>query len=273
MFWSEETFRMYGYERSIQPSLERVLQRVHPEDKPLVQEQIDRASRGCEVCHVEWRLLLADDSVKHVRIVAHASKDESGIIEFVGAVMDVTATKQAEEKLRRSEMFLAEGQNISHTGSFGWSVHSGEIYWSEETYNIFQHDRAVKPTLELAFRRIHPDDRDRVQQALDHATNEKTDFDIEHRLVMPDGSLKHLHVLARGLETSSGNLEYVGAVTDVTAAKQAEQTLRESEAYLAEAQRLSHTGSWAWIPATGEIRYCSEECYRVLGSMPNCPYG
>jgi formate hydrogenlyase transcriptional activator len=108
-----------------------------------------------------------------------------------------------------------------------------------------------------------------VQQALDHATNEKTDFDIEHRLLMPDGSVKQVHVLARALETSSGNLEYVGAVTDVTAAKLAEQTLRESEAYLAEAQRLSHTGSWAFVPATGEIRYWSEEVYRLLGFDPH----
>src|SRR5713226_1527001 len=163
--------------------------------------------------------------------------------------------EQIRSKLQQSEAYLAEAQKLSHTGSFGWNVSSGEIYWSEETYNIFQHDRAVKPTLELVFQRIHPDDRDRVQQALDHATNEKTDFDIEHRLLMPDGSVKYLRVLARALEPSSGNLEYVGAVTDVTAAKQAEQTLRESEAYLAEAQRLSHTGSWAWSPATGEIRY------------------
>src|SRR5258705_5176209 len=140
--------------------------------------------------------------------------------------------------LHRSEAFLAEGQSISNTGSFGWSVLSGEIYWSEETYNIFQHDRAVKPTLELVLQRIHPDDRDRVRQALDQATDEKTDFDIEHRLLMPDGSVKYVHVLARAFKTSSRNLEYVGAVTDVTTAKQAEQTLRESEAYLAEAQRL-----------------------------------
>jgi len=183
--------------------------------------------------------------------------------------MDVTATKQAEEQLRRSEAYLAEAQKLSHTGSFGWNVSSGEIFWSEETYKIFEFNRAVKPTLELVLQRIHPDDRDRVQHALDHATNEKTDFDIEHRLLMPDSSVKHVHALARALETSSGNLEYVGAVTDVTAAKQAEQTLRESEAYLAEAQRLSHTGSWAWIPATGEIRYWSEECYRVLGFDPH----
>src|SRR6266851_5832226 len=131
MFWSEETFRIYGYDHSTKPTVEHVLQRVHPEDKPLVQEHMDRASREGKACDVECRLLLPD-SVKHVRIVAHAAKNESGIREFIGAVMDVTAAKRAEEKLRRSEAFLAEGQNISHTGSFGWSVLSGEIYWSEE---------------------------------------------------------------------------------------------------------------------------------------------
>jgi PAS domain S-box-containing protein len=177
--------------------------------------------------------------------------------------------KRAEESLRQSETYLAEAQRLSGTGSFGWNVSSGEIYWSEETHKIFEYDRAVKPTLELVFRRTHPGDRDLVQQTIDRASEARENLDFEHRLLMPDGSVKYLHVLARALERSSGNLEYVGAVMDVTAAKRAEETLRESEAYLAEAQRLSHTGSWAWAPATGEIRYCSEECYRVLGFNPH----
>jgi PAS domain S-box-containing protein len=170
--------------------------------------------------------------------------------------------------LERSEAYLAQGQSLSHTGSFGWSVGSGEIFWSEEAYKIFEYDRSVKPTLELVFERTHRDDREPVQQALDHAIEEKTDFDIEHRLHMPDGRVKHINAIARILEPSAGNLEYVGAVMDVTAAKQAEMKLRESEAYLAEAQRLSHTGSWAWNPATGENRYWSEECFRLLGFDP-----
>jgi PAS domain S-box-containing protein len=170
--------------------------------------------------------------------------------------------------LHHSEAFLADGQSISHTGSFGWSILSGQIYWSEETYKIFEYDRAVKPTLELVLQRIHPGDRDLVQQTIDRASEAWANLDFEHRLLMPDGSLKYLHVLARASEPSSGKLEYFGAVTDVTAAKQAEETLRKSEAYLAEAQRLSHTGSWAWAPATGDISYWSEECYRVQGFDP-----
>ncbi|MGC1450188.1 MAG: sigma 54-interacting transcriptional regulator [Candidatus Sulfotelmatobacter sp.] len=170
--------------------------------------------------------------------------------------------------LQRSEAYLAQGQSVSHTGSFGWSVVSGGIYWSEETYKIFELGRAVGPTLELIFQRIHPDDRDLVHQALNHATNDKTDFDFEHRLLMPDGSIKHLHVIGHASKVSSGDLEFVGAVTDVTAAKQAEMKLRESEAYLAEAQRLSHIGSWAWNPDTSEFRYWSDETFHLMGFDP-----
>jgi len=129
--------------------------------------------------------------------------------------------------LQCSETLLAEGQRLTHTGSFGWSVASGDIYWSAETYNIFEHDRAAKPSLEMVLRRIHPDDREFVQQTIEWASEARADFDFEHRLLMPDGSVKHLHVSARVLATSSGNLEFVGAVTDVTAAKQAEEKSRQ----------------------------------------------
>jgi PAS domain S-box-containing protein len=176
--------------------------------------------------------------------------------------------KRAEAALRQNEAYLAEAQRLSRTGSFGWDVPSRQIYWSGETYNVFGYDRSVKPALDLVLQLIHPDDKDLVGQTLDAAIEARADLDFEHRLLMPDGWVKYLHVLAHALETSSGSLEYVGAVTDVTAAKQAETTLRESEAYLAEAQRLSHTGSWALTPATGDIRYWSEECYRVLGFDP-----
>jgi PAS domain S-box-containing protein len=170
--------------------------------------------------------------------------------------------------LHRSEAFLAQGQSISQTGSFGWSVPSGEIYWSEETYNIFEYDRAAKPTLELVFQRIHPDDRDHVRQALDHATNEETDFDFEHRLLMPAGEVKHIHALARALKTSQGDLEFVGAVMDITAAKQSGEALRRSESYLSEAQRLTQTGSGAWSVPGWEPLYLSEEWYRIYGFDP-----
>src|SRR5260370_13029691 len=105
----------------------------------------------------------------------------------------------ANQELRRSQAYLAEAQRLSQTGSFGWSVLSGEIVWSEETYNIFEYDRAEKPTLELAFQRIHPGDRELVQQAIGHAADEKADSDIEYRLLLPAGIVKHIHVPTRTL--------------------------------------------------------------------------
>src|SRR6201984_512323 len=204
MFWSEETFRIYGYDQSTQPAVERVLQRVHPEDKPLVQEQIEQASRGGKDCHVECRLLLPDDSIKHVRIVAHASKNEPGNTEFIGAVMDVTAAKQAEEKLRRSEAYLAEAQKLSHTGSFGWSVLSGGIYWSPETFRIFEYDSAAKVTIDLVVQRHHPEDRSAVQQLIERVSRERTEFDFEQRLLMPDGSVKYLRVIGSPSDNEDG---------------------------------------------------------------------
>src|SRR5260370_12323252 len=177
MFCSEETFRIYGYDQSTQPAVERVLQRVHPEDKPLVQEQIDRASRDGKGCHVECRLLLPDDSVKHVRIVAHASKNESGITEFIGAVMDVTSAKQAEEKLRRSEAYLAEAQKLSRTGSFGWDVATGEIYWSRETFRIFEYEPAGNVKAEKIVPRTHPEHRLPVQPLIVIVSHQHIAFD------------------------------------------------------------------------------------------------
>jgi PAS domain S-box-containing protein len=129
-------------------------------------------------------------------------------------------------ELQRSEAFLAQGQNISQTGSFGWNISSGEIYWSKETYTIFEYDPVVKPTLELVLQRIHPDDRDRVKQTIERAAEARANLDFEHRLLMPDGSVKYLHVIARESGHSSGSLEYVGAVTDVSQRKKAEEKFR-----------------------------------------------
>ena len=129
--------------------------------------------------------------------------------------------------LQRSEAFLSQGQRISQTGSFGWSVASGELYWSEEIYNILEYNPVARATLDLAFQRIHPGDQDFVRQTLDDSTREKKDFDIEHRLLMPDGGVKHVHIIGRAVH--AGNLDFVGAVTDITAAKKAEEKIRQSE--------------------------------------------
>src|SRR5712664_985191 len=173
-----------------------------------------------------------------------------------------------EEKLQRSEAYLAEAQRLSHTGSFGWRPSTGEKLWSEETFRIFQYDRTTKPTVELVLQRVHPEDAALVKQTLERASQDGKDFDYECRLVMPDGSVKYVHVMAHALSDESGGVEFVGAVTDTTETRRAEESLRRSEGYLAEAQRLTRTGSWAWIVATRHSVYWSQENFRLFGFDP-----
>jgi PAS domain S-box-containing protein len=135
----------------------------------------------------------------------------------------------AEEALRRSEAYLAEGQRLSHTGSFGWHVQSGENYWSEETYRIFEFDRATKPDVNLVFERVHPEDADAVRQVIGQATRDGKDFEHQYRLLMPDGSVKYVHVVAHAMVGGDRGLGFTGAVMDETAAKQSEEALRLSE--------------------------------------------
>jgi PAS domain S-box-containing protein len=149
---------------------------------------------------------------------------------------EVLERQRAEEALLRSEAYLAEAQSVSHTGSFGWDLSSGRIFWSEETFRIFEYDRTIQPTVELILRRTHPEDRVLVQQTIDRASEARADFEFEHRLLMPDGSVKNINVIARALKTSSSNLEFVGAVTDVTAAKRAEEELRRLSGRLLRSQ-------------------------------------
>jgi PAS domain S-box-containing protein len=173
--------------------------------------------------------------------------------------------RRIEAALLHSEMHLTEAQRLSRTGSFGWNVSTGEIFWSDEVFRILQCDRAAKPSLELIVQRTHPDDRAAVQKTFQQASSDGKDFDHEYRLLMPDGFVKYVHAVAHAAREASGRIEFLGAVTDVTVAREAERKLRRSEAYLAETQRLSHTSSWAWDVRRREFVYRSAEVYPLFG--------
>jgi PAS domain S-box-containing protein len=137
--------------------------------------------------------------------------------------------KRAESALQLGETFLAEAQQLSRTGSFGWNVSKGKIFWSAETYRIFDYEQGTGVTFDTVLQRVHPEDRARVQAAIDRAATDREAFNIEHRLQMPDGSVKHLHVVAHAVVDKPQNLQFAGAVMDVTMAKEAERALKQSE--------------------------------------------
>ena len=156
----------------------------------------------------------------------------------------LTERRRAEEELRRSEAYLAEGQRISHTGSWGWNVATGQLFWSQEHFRIFGFDpETAKPSYPMFLERIHPKDRPFVEQTVDRAVRERSDLKMDYRIVLTDGSTKYLQSLGHPVIRESGDLvEFVGTVMDVTERKRAEEALREAQAELAHVTRVTTLG-------------------------------
>lgn len=173
------------------------------------------------------------------------------------------------EALRRSEAYLAEGQRLTHTGSWADDGNGHPLYWSEELYRIFGFDpREGLPTREQPLERIHPEDRERFLGVFEAAIHDKVDCEVEYRIVSPDGMLKYVRSLGHPVLDAEGEtIEFIGTTVDITERKRADETLRRSEAYLSESQRLTHTGSFAG-DATTQPLYWSEELYRIFGFDP-----
>jgi signal transduction histidine kinase len=168
--------------------------------------------------------------------------------------------KRAEGSLRRSETYLAEAQRLSHTGSFGWRPPSEEIYFSEETFRIFELDRATTPTLDLVMRqRIHAEDVATWRRVVERAALEGRDYSHEYRLRMPDEKVKHIQVVARAFRNEAGDVEFVGAVMDVTAMRVAERELHKTRTDLAHVTRVTSLGE-----LTASIAH---EVYQPLGAV------
>jgi PAS domain S-box-containing protein len=130
-----------------------------------------------------------------VPVLIGAAVFEGSKNEGVAFVLDLSERKRAEEALRRSEAYLTQAQRLSQTGSFWWKVSSGELIWSDEAFRIMGYDRTMRPSVELVFKRVHPEDIRIVEHIFSRVAREGINMDFEHRLLMPDGSIKHVHVV------------------------------------------------------------------------------
>ena len=276
-YWSEELFRIYGFDpRQGAPSLERYLDAVHPEDREFMSQLIQNMITKGLGCDVTKRIVRPDGEVRYLRCVGVPNLDNGTLRNIFGTAIDVTEHELLAQELQRRQTYLTEAQTLSQTGSFGWRVSTGEIVWSEQTFRIFEYDQTVKPSLEVVLLRTHPEDRTRVQQFLRQVSDDGKDWDIEHRLLLPGGSLKYVHVVARAVQDASGKLEFVGAVQDITAARRAEEQLNQARAELAHVTRVTTVGELTAAiaheinqPLTGIVS-SGNACLRWLaGETPN----
>jgi len=190
---------------------------VHPDDLNRLMEYWRSILASGEPGEIEARLRRFDGEPRWFLFRANPLRDKSGsVVKWYGTNVDIEDRKRAEQELKRSEAFLAEGQRLSRTGSFSWCVATNEITWSEQLYRIFEFDESLPVTLERIGRRVFPDDLPLLQDMIEQAQHGVSDFEYQHRLLMPDQSVKHIHLFGHATRDKHGRLEYVGAAQDVT---------------------------------------------------------
>jgi len=199
-------------------------------------------------------------------------RDEQGnVVMWYGTSTDIEDRKRAEESLRQSEFYLQEAQRLAHVGSWGFDPTGFFNYWSRELSNIYGLDPGKQPpTLEEYLACVHPQDREFMRSLIKRMIAEATGCDVTKRIVRPDGEVRYVRCVGVPVVKNAVLQGFVGTAMDVTEQEELAQELHRRQAYLAEAQRLSQTGSWA-LSIERDISYWSEECFRVLGFDPNAP--
>jgi PAS domain S-box-containing protein len=217
---------------------------VHPDHRDaVVQRWLQSATTGSSYEDV-YRIRRADGEYRWIQSVGEPFYDTAGrIVRWYGLVIDIENQKQVEDELRRSEAFLVEGQHLARIGNFSWRVGTGDITWSEQIYRMFGFEPGTRVVLETLGSRVHPEDVPMLHDMVEKARRGVSDFEYEHRLLMPDQSIKFLHLIAHRTLDEQGRLEYIGAVQDVTQRRLSEQALSEARAELAHVTRVMSLGT------------------------------
>jgi PAS domain S-box-containing protein len=268
--WSAETYRIYGLTPQEGPiDIAAIGEMMHPDDREFVFRTAEEALRTGGRPEAEHRIIRPTGEVRTVHSLGDVKRDASGrpLLMF-GTVQDVTERRQAEEVLRQTQLYLSEGQRLAHMGS--WASYESVRYSSDELYKIYGLDPGNgSPTEEQFLALIHPQDRASMADTVREMREQRRDCDITKRIVRPDGEVRYIRWVGISQVEHGVFKGSIGTAIDVTEQELLTQELRREQAYLAEAQRLTHTGSWACNMLTRQIFHSSDENARLYGFDPS----
>jgi formate hydrogenlyase transcriptional activator len=225
-YWSPELFRIHGLDPAGKaPTVQEYLDSVPPEDRESMANLIEGILAKASSFDTTRRVVRPNGEVRKIRFVGLPVVENERLKQYVGTAIDVTDHELVTRELRRREAYLTEAQRLSHTGSLGCRLSTGEMFWSEETFRIYGYDPSTVPSVERVLERVHPEDRAFVQKHIDRAYSDGKDCELECRLLLPDESVKYVCIAARASKTESG-IEFIGAVTDITERKTTEGKIR-----------------------------------------------
>jgi PAS domain S-box-containing protein len=266
---SEEGYRILGLEpRERTLTLAQFQERIHPDDREIRARAVGAALRGGNNYDVEYRVVRPSGEVRIVHSQGNVTRDDSGRPRRAfGTIQDVTERRQEQEALGQRAQELRKVQWLAQVGSWQWEPGIDLITWSEETYRIFGYSPNLPaPSYKEHSRLFTAESWERLQRVVNEALRTGAPYAIDLETVRPDGTTGWLTARGEGQQDNTGRVVRLrGTMQDISERKQAEEALRRSEAYLADAQRLSHTGSYAVNVTTGEMTHSSHEHSRLYG--------
>lgn len=268
MVWDEREEELFGFlPGQFDQRFTTFLSCVHPADRQEVGQKLAEAMHADQPFSGEFRVVLPDGDIRWLAGHGQVLNASAGpAAQMIGIHFDITKRKRAELGLRTSEANLAEAQQIAQIGSFEWTPGTNVRWWSDEMFRVLGYEpHSVTPSFEVFIDRVHPADRELIATRMHATLTDGMPYNFEYRILRPDGAVRSMRVDAVITRDASGNvMHFHGTNQDITDRKQIEESLRASEARLAEAQRMARLGSWDADPTTDEFSG-SEEMYRLMG--------
>jgi len=265
LIWTDQLYRIYGLApQSENITINRFLDFVHPDDKPLIEERIKTAEQE-DFTDMTFRIITPDQQVKTLRSMAMRQRDENGnFTQIIGTEQDITDRETLFQELAHTQSIYKQAETLAHIGSWSWEVSNDKVVWTDELYRIFGLEpQSTAIDLNTYASLLHPDDRDEVLSTIKQALDSHQPYQLLHRIQLKDGSLRYVHSHGEVFVDKDGKAyKMIGTAQDITERQNLIQKLQESEKLNRQAQSMAKLGSWIIDLNTMEFIW-SEEMYRI----------